>query len=311
MVVQFCYAHRFSDIRESRIKSSFDIVIDPIRYLSNRFAAAQFLDGSFRTAPKAFAILLAPSPVEKLHVKNSPQFRGLGMIARIGTVVRRVVHKRDLPADTVALIATDSAAPVNRSGLEVIRFSNKKQMDIIQTLIDKGYLPKSCYDPDLGVFRSLTGQMEANVYDGTFKAVSEKTESVVVPKGKSFNGKLLSVKNATEFCTVGIVAPDGADLKAAKRILLIHLTDSSKVNRRFSDSTRKISIDPGVMPMLAGAGQAEITLNLPGTWEVYAVDTTGRRMSSINVTKTDEGIRFPVSVFNKFGQTFSYELIRK
>lgn len=311
MVVQFCYAHRRSDIEKSKVSSAFDLVIDPMRHLTHRFAAAQFLDGSCRKSPKSFAILLAPTPVEKLHVHNSPQFRGLGMIARVGTLVRSEVTKADLPDDIAAVITTDSAAPVNKSGVKTIHFSDKKQMDLVQTLIDEGLLPQSCYDPDNGIFRSLSGQLEVDVYQGTFKGVTKKSETLVIPKNMSLKGNVLSVKNATAFCSVGVIAPDGKDLKEAKRLLLAHLTDSSRVNRHFGDSTRTVWLKFGDLPLLAGAGKAEISLALPGDWSVYAIDTAGKRIANIPVKKTAGGIDFPVSVINTFGQTYGYELVRK
>ena len=70
----------------------------------------------------------------------------------------------------------------------------------------------------------------------------------------------------------------------------------------------------GQPPYLAARGEAELTLNVApdGSYQLYALDTAGKRTGEIPFTRIDgRTIRFPAKVFGPHGTTLAYELVRK
>ena len=306
MVIQFTYAHRFGDLNNGALVSAFDISNDPMRSIGHRFAAAQFLDGSFKAAPKTAVIGLSPRPLPALSAGFEPVLRRLGLILRLGTKVGTELRRDQLPADTVALLTNRYNAPVNRTGL--LEFTGED--DLLKKLAAAGVFPAKCYDAKQGIFRSLTGQLEVRTRQKVFRGISDKCEVFVAPIGAELQGNYLSLRRNDARCVVGIINPAGEDLKEAKRLLLMHLTNISAEGRTFVDDSRTTLSDWGTRELLAARGQTEITLSLPGDWKVFAVDAAGKRLAEIPVRKRNDKTVFPVSVFNKFGQTMAYELTR-
>ena len=306
MVIQFTYAHRFGDLNNGALVSAFDISNDPMRSIGHRFAAAQFLDGSFKAAPKTAVIGLSPRPLPALSAGFEPVLRRLGLILRLGTKVGTELRRDQLPADTVALLTNRYNAPVNRTGL--LEFTGED--NLLKKLAAAGVFPAKCYDAKQGIFRSLTGQLEVRTRQKVFRGISDKCEVFVAPIGAELQGNYLSLRRNDARCVVGIINPAGEDLKEAKRLLLMHLTNISAEGRTFVDDSRTTLSDWGTRELLAARGQTEITLSLPGDWKVFAVDAAGKRLAEIPVRKRNDKTVFPVSVFNKFGQTMAYELTR-
>lgn len=180
----------------------------------------------------------------------------------------------------------------------------------MKKLAAAGVFPAKCYDAKQGIFRSLTGQLEVRTRQKVFRGISDKCEVFVAPIGAELQGNYLSLRRNDARCVVGIINPAGEDLKEAKRLLLMHLTSISAEGRTFVDDSRTTLSDWGTRELLAARGQAEITLSLPGDWKVFAVDAAGKRLAEIPVRKRNDKTVFPVSVFNKFGQTMAYELTR-
>ena len=308
MIVQFCYAHNFDGVKKSTKVSGFDILIDPMRNIAHRFAASQFLDGSFKKAEKSIVVALAPEPIPAINSKISQQIRTLGLICRLGVIVTKEIKPGDLPADTALIITTEYAAPVNKTKIPVIKFTNSDHYDLLDAIIKKGILPRNSYDPVNAVFRSLSGQLEVDVLNKKFKGVSDKCEVFVLPKNSSGKGKYMSVSNVSAFCTIGIVSPDEKKLIDANRLLLMHNTNSSKAGKTFLDDSRKISTESGTVPHLIASGTADVELGLPGNWDVWAIDTAGKRLAQLPVKNKKGKKAFRISVFNKFGQVIGYEL---
>ena len=67
----------------------------------------------------------------------------------------------------------------------------------------------------------------------------------------------------------------------------------------------------GQLPHMAAAGTAEVSFPPGEGAELYALDTAGRRLASIPLTFRDGRASAELNVFNPFGQTMLYELVRK
>lgn len=309
MLVQFTYAHDFQKVREGAVVTSFDIVNDPMRAVGYRFAAAQFLDGGFKPAPKSAVVGLAPRPLPPLNAEFPRGLRALGLIMRVGSVIGPVAARADLPADAVALLRTDYAAPENKSGLPEFRIDDGPNRDFLRRMADRGLFPANCYDAEHGIYRSVTGQLEVDVKRQSFRGVSAKSEVLVIPAGLDLAGKVLDVRGCDARSVIGVISPDGADLERSSRLLLMHCTNISMRGRTFSDDSRGTLESWGEYPILVAPGKARIAIGLPGPWRVFAVDPAGKRLAELPVSVRAGKTEFDISVFNKFGQVIAYELL--
>ena len=307
MLVQFTYAHRTSDLLKGAVVSSFDICNDPMRALTYRFAASQFLDGSFKTAEKSVAIAVSRDAKPVFSTPLNPTLRHIGMVCRMGSLVKDELTASNTPADLAAVIKTDLPAPANKTGKPLIHISAKDDTDALAELVKQGVLDPGCADLASGIIRSETGQLTANVKTGAFSGVSAKSEVVIVPAGTAVSGKRLKVSSG-ERSVIGIIAPDGSDLAAAKRLLLMHCTNISMQNRRFLDENRTMLADWGGYPMLVRNNTAGVELDLPGKWKVWAVDLSGKRLKEVPAKRKNGKLCLKLSIANKYGQVIAYDL---
>ena len=67
----------------------------------------------------------------------------------------------------------------------------------------------------------------------------------------------------------------------------------------------------GELPHMAAAGEAEILLPGGEGLELYALDTAGNRLEHVALSPHGNRTAARLRVFNSFGQTMLYELIRK
>lgn len=87
-----------------------------------------------------------------------------------------------------------------------------------------------------GVFRSDTGELEMDVSNRTFRAMSPRSESLLLSSGR-LSGKFLSVELMREGpCSVSVHSLDGLPLAESRRMLVLHLTDSANDGDRYADT---------------------------------------------------------------------------
>ena len=113
----------------------------------------------------------------------------------------------------------------------------------------------------------------------TFRAISPVCEVFVLPAKKSGSGSFLSVKNISGRGVIAALSAENAPLKSAKRVLLLHLTDSHRTNAKFSAPDMRQLENWGTLPYLAARGEAEITLKPQnGEYQLFAVDSAGKTL---------------------------------
>ena len=107
--------------------------------------------------------------------------------------------------------------------------------------------------------------------------------------------------------TVAAISLDGRELTAARRILVVHLTDAQGEGARFSDD-RKLRIDKGQNRTLAAKGRAELSLSYAaGNVRCRSLRLDGAPLNEIPVSSSDGRIAFAVEVSDG-NPTFYYEV---
>lgn len=143
--------------------------------------------------------------------------------------------------------------------------------------------------------------------DGTFAVVTQRTETVTLPKGSLAAG-VLRVKNADRFMTVAAISLDGKPLAGSGDILIIHLTNLSGSNVPYA--ANDICNSWGTWPLLVERGTAELELAGPAPWRVAALATDGSVLGEVPGEFKDGIFRFRADPGCFPGGVMAYHLTR-
>ena len=143
--------------------------------------------------------------------------------------------------------------------------------------------------------------------DGTFVVVTERTETVTLPKGSLAAG-VLRVKNADRFMTVAAISRDGKPLAESGDLLIIHLTNLSGSNVPYA--ANDICNSWGTLPLLVERGTAELELAGSAPWRVAALATDGSVLGEVPGKFKDGIFRFKVDTGCFPGGVMAYHLTR-
>lgn len=161
-----------------------------------------------------------------------------------------------------------------------------------------------------GTIVSDTGELHLSAENGTFAAVSPKTESLTLPRG-ALNGKILHVQNASCFQTVAAISLDNKPLADSASILLLQLTNTENSGTRFDDASRRIMRKAGSLPRLVRRGSAEIALKTGGhPFRVRALSCNGAELGDVKTSFRNGALRFRIATDLFPGGVMAYHLTR-
>lgn len=310
---QFAYAHRREKVmRDDVADGYFDTSVDVVKALSQRIGLRLFLDRELEPAPVTFAALLKDGNGLSFGDKYPDEFARLGLIARIGTLVRPDAASVSLSEGLAGLLDLGKGFPGKPAGtLPVFRADDRELLD---RMTAAGMLRPEWHDAEKGIFRASNNQI---VLDGGRKAFHVRTpgcEVWILPPGEKGDGAFLRVDNRIGRGVFAAMSADGRALTDSSRILLLHLTDSQGSGIRFGNSRMTRLERWGKTPLLAACGEAQIALKTTqgSTYALYAVDTAGERLAEVPLSRSASGaLCFPARVFTPNGVIFAYELVRK
>ncbi len=147
---------------------------------------------------------------------------------------------------------------------------------------------------------------------GAMTVVSECTLGCFAEAGHLSAGAL-SVNISGAPAAIWVSSLDTQPVVSSARLLLSHLTDMQNTRATYASGERRIILARGVTPPLIRAGRAEIGLaiNAPQTYEVYVLETSGRRVARIDTAVHDGVLNFMVNVAQPCGACMLYEIVRK
>ena len=312
MLCQFAWSHWNGDITKELVGNHFNISTDCVKALSNQLGAALFRTGSVRPAPAALVTVIGSADGLIAGQEYSMPLNRLGRVVRLGGIVGNGTDDplKDLPSDAVALINTGDNFPEYRGKLPVLD-ARKARPDYLPELKSLHVVPDELIDPESGKLNAANGQIFSNTRKQTFAVLTPECEAFILPAGENWSGKFWQVRNQKGRGVFAALSRDRQPLAESRRILLFHLTDTQAFKAEFSSPKMTRIIRWGQVPHMAAAGSAEISLPGGKGMELYALDTAGRRLASIPLTFRDGRAFAKLNVFNPFGQTMLYELVRK
>lgn len=312
MLCQFAWSHWNGDITKDLVANHFNIANDCVKALSNQLGAALFRSGSVRPAPAALVTVIGSADGLIAGQEYSMSLSRLGRVVRLGGIVGNGTDDpmKSLPPDTVALIDTGDNFPEYRGKLPVLD-ARRKGNDFLAKLKALRVVSDDLIDLESGRLDGANGQIFSNTRKQTFSVLTPECEAFILPSGENCSGKFWQVRNLKGRGVFAALSRDGRPLAESRRILLFHLTDTQAFKAKFSSPEMTLIERWGQLPHMAAAGTAEVSFPAGEGAELYALDTAGRRLAPVPLTLREGRASARLNVFNPFGQTMLYELVRK
>jgi len=314
MLVQFAYSHgRENYQRDDRANNHFDLSTDPVKSIAHRIGAALFLDGGVKPAPDAFAVLLDEKADIPFDSNCNSAVARLGLITRIGTAVMPNTANAPYPEKFAALLNAGTAFPDSAANSGNARVFNAAPdyEQLLNDILNAGMIPNDHYDPATGFFRSIGGELELNQSKESFQAVTDACEAFILPAGEKARGRFLAAESLLGRVVIAAISADAQPLRLAKRILLLHLTDTQATKAKFASPAMEQLDSWGEPPFLAARGEATITLlaTTGRNYRLHAVNSAGKHLAEVPLIPGADGtLSFKAQVFTDAGQVFAYEL---
>ena len=312
MLCQFAYSHWQGDITQDLVTNHFNMGNDCVKFLSNKLGAALFRSGTVRPAPIAAAVVIGRADGLSAGQEYPMALNHLGRVLRVGGVVgdENSDPLKKLPADTVALINTGDNFPADPGKFPVLD-ARDGHGNFLAKFKALHVAPDDLFNPEDGTLNAANRQIFSNTKKLTFAVLTPSCEAFVLPPGERGRGTFWQVDNQKGRGVFAAVARDGKPLTESGRVLIFHLTDTQAFKSEFSSPAMNLIRRWGQTPHMAAAGTAEISLPAGEGMELYALDTAGKRLARIELPVRDGRAVARLNVFNSFGQTMLYELVRK
>ena len=274
---RFTYSHTEKNLHEAHIgpPGYFDLAGDPLSQASERASVCLFLRGDIEPLTSGAALLITPESLRPpgAAFKGAPDWCDAAWKMRVGT----------------CLSENDAG------GLRVIRR-------------ESGEVPGMA-EPEAGA--SSRNGLSLDRVRGAFVIATPRTCGGFAPSGSIEAGDLtVTLEDAA--ATVWVHALDYRSVPRSRRLLLTHLTDVQGDGATFADQEMTVLVKWGGRPVVRN-GKAHISLRLdqPSGYDVYELDTSGRRVATVPATAGNDRLRFTADVEGSRGARILYEIVAR
>ncbi|MBR0459948.1 MAG: hypothetical protein IJJ26_11980 [Victivallales bacterium] len=309
ILVHFAYAHQADHALQNNIATNtFDISNDPLKFIVHRIGSSLFLGSGIQPTRTTFVIVCDNKTKLPRSLNTSESFSQLSVIAKTGILLVSSEEElqKKLPQGAILLKPAVGFPEYAEKYGKVLSLTDKDLLD--KALEAAGLRANIAKD---GTISSEGNAIAHNIPNKTFRATAKDCEAFVLPEKQRLQGKYLTVNNRKNFGVFGAISLNSEPIDQTSRLLFIHATTAQAYRARFSSEEMTELQDWGKDHFLVKDGQADVSLKLaPGSWKVWAIDTSGKRLAEIPAAYQDGILRFRTSVFHKFGSVFAYELVQ-
>lgn len=280
---RFAWAHDSSSLQPgAHPVHQFDIAANAMAQMAERIIYMLFVRGDVRAAESAIAFEFHPQIVRKLSGSTGAgaypeMFSQLGLFCRIGTLSKENKYR------TLQRVIFDHSNWPQQL---------PENIRSVLTQLDQ-----------CGKITSETGEIQLNRNLRTMRIITPKSE--VLTGSTSQHGNVLCVESSSGFQTVALHTLDNQPFTRSNRLLLIQLSELKNTGQSFDDKTRRILRNWGSLPVLLKRVSADVSIKLPGTWKIYALNLDGTRAHTIPVRQK----KFRISTDTLRNGCMAYELI--
>jgi len=301
---RFAYSHSRENMFTPSQMGYFDVATDPLSQAAERACLCLFLRGDLQTAPHSVSLLMSDldfdHPAAKIPTL-APKWHWLAWVTRVGT---RVIHTPRDPISETAALPLGWRTPASEYGhrqvlpLDPYAVSNEQ---LIASLQKTEVIPVDAWpDPARKWFRSETGEVTIDGPNDRLILDTPRTAGGYSPVGGSIEAPKggVTVQMQGSDATVWVSALDQNPIRSSRRLLVTHLTDLQNTRVRYAEPARQTLLGWGSLPHLVRAGRAEVTLQLksPAKYKVWALATSGKRLTEVPSRIAKDGLHFTADV---------------
>ena len=277
---RFAYGHSYNDVLENpnHAPGYFNLGTDPLGQASDRASICLFLRGDIAPieAGKGVSLLITPEsvkPADGRAFPGSPSWSDAAWNMRVSSCL----------------------APQGAGALRVIPREQAEDPAVTN------WAQNVVANPALGFDREK----------GAFTIDTPRTCGGFAPEGTIAAGPLVATLGGAA-ATVWASSLDGTPVASSSRILLTHLTDVQGEGAKFADPEKTILLRFGKGSLVRN-GTAKISLALaePFAYEVYELETSGKRLGSVPAESRDGKLCFMAAVDGPYGARMLYEIVKK
>ena len=295
----------FSYDLDDQMLSMFRSQSDPARWGEFPAAALMFHRQDVAPAKNEVHVVHTPedtyAPRPDTRYAKSNNYRFLTFTSKVRNVFIEDAYRGD--ADVALLCGLSAEAPVESSA-QAIRFAQQpweewmypKFVEAAQRRKLPGY---ETMDGGGKRLDSDTGQLSLDYGEGLLTIDSPRTKAAIgyLAQAGPIDLDGLHVDCATEFAAITITSLDGEPIGRSRHLLLTSVARAENTAQGYWPPTEKqLSWSPtawmlpaeGRLPVLAEPVRASLRLRVPEEAVVYALDSTGKRLSRLQ-TRTETG----------------------
>jgi hypothetical protein len=310
---RFAYSHSSNILFIPSPMDYFNMASDPLNQTAERAAIALFLRGDMSPAEHCVAVPMTEEELLSDPKHNhgvAPSWNALGLVTRVGTLVRQKPGKVD--ADILLPLAWGEQAQA-WSGGQVLAddpYGEGAGRKVLDTLKARGWLKGNVTDLVSGPLESENGELLIDQARDTMVLNTPRTAGGYAPEGGHIDAGPVSITMDKTYATVWVSSLDNKPIPESGRMLVAHLTDMQNTGERFAEKACQTLLAWGGMPYLVRDGKATISIKLEGATaaQVWAVSTSGRRVAPVQAALKDGTLTVPLEVRGPEGAQMMYEV---
>jgi len=231
----------------------------------------------------------------------APKWHWLAWVTRVGTQVVPSPEK-PLPQTVIVPLAwqTPASAYKEKQVLPLPPYTADtnqllaalKERDLFKT--------DDAPDPARKFLRSETGEVTIDGPRDRLVLDTPRTAGGYAPADQTVETIKGGVRIAIEGsdATVWVSALDQNPIRQSRRLLVTHLTDLQNTGIQYAEAARQTLLDWGGLPHLVRAGKAEVSIRLesPGSYKVWALAPSGKRLAAVPARAAADTLRFTADV---------------
>ncbi len=322
VIWRFAYSHNRDHLFQPGRMDYFNMVSDPLSQAAERASLCLFLRGDMQAAPHRVGILMTdedflnpPASIPRL----APDWHWAAWVTRVGTRVSQA-PQHSLPEDLILPLNWAAGGSPDGEAAESERdapYSLGRER-LVDLLRQRGILSAdNPTDPSQDIYRSETGEITIEAPRDRMTLDTPRTAGGFAPAGEQIatrHGVQIAIQDTA--ATVWVSSLDVHPITRSQRLLVTHLTDLQNTEIRYAERARQTLLDWGSLPHLVRAGRAEVRVRLQGAedYRVWALATSGQRLSEVSCVVEGEHLVFTADVAaagGERGAVLSYEIARR
>ena len=300
---RFAYSHSRNAIFSPSPMGYFDVGADPLSQAAERASLCLFLREDLQPAPHKVALVMTEAdlkqPVSKIPTL-APRWNWLAWTTRVGTQVLRSPESAPRDAALVPLGWGTPASAYRPSQLLNFPAYPTNDSDVVAALRAHKLFSEENSQPATKYFRSETGQLTIDGPRGEMILDTPRTAGGYASEAQEIVAAKAGVRVRIEGsdATVWVSALDREPIRTSKRLLVTHLTDLQNTEIKYREPARQTLLEWGHLPYLVRAGRAEVSIDLksPKNYQVWALSSSGRRLTGVSSRMDGNSLVFTADV---------------